>query len=430
MIIKSEYAKYLPAINDTYIEAISRNSISSLRLSDQRLPTRYPSISGLNFFTPTNKKWNYNAVLLSKGVVSKNIAADNKIYRRDKNKVFLFGDSGGYQLAKGKFSISYNDKKGRERVFNEILQWEENYCNAAVLLDDPPWAKVKPFAQCLRNTELAVDYWVANKSGAVPMLNVLHGSTEEEIDLWYDAVKRSNQFQGWAFGGPVSQQIYFMLYGIIKLWENNELQDAEQIHLFGTSASFAAIIATKIQQVLRSLKGVNPNIQITFDSSNPTQEMSVYSWLTGIREAKSGNAPLVTEVFELSDLSIPKGSNCVLPEPFNNIPFHGALCSNASPFLKGLKLNEMIVERIAAGDLGFDMLSTAIITVNNTYWHVEMVKQSNELAGLYAYLPEEGRKKLSKQWQKVLRINDCISKMFAKDAKYAYQQLRFYNSIF
>lgn len=175
----------------------------------------------------------------------------------------VFADSGGYQLASG--AIKW-DPAFKVTMFN----WLENNSTVAMNLDIPPRMKyANKFSECLNISYNNFKYFADNQTGKTDFINIIQGSNYEAYTKWYQAVK-GLPFKGWAIGGT-GGSFTAMLSGVVVLLENGELtknKDVKWLHFLGASSVSDFIVLTELQ---KSLHKINPNIQVTVDSSTPSR---------------------------------------------------------------------------------------------------------------------------------------------------------------
>ena len=112
---------------------------------------------------------------------------------------FIFGDSGGYSVAKRGIHLDPCD----------VMRWQLAFSTVGAVLDVPPWSDWSRSRECLAAT-------VANVKAAVPIYRraleadtpfrwwgVVHGRTRAELEEWWKAITKVYPFtgegEGWAF---------------------------------------------------------------------------------------------------------------------------------------------------------------------------------------------------------------------------------------
>lgn len=176
--------------------------------------------------------------------------------------VFVFGDSGGFQIATGALKW---DKKIREQIFH----WLENNSQVAANLDIPPRAMFEnKFNESMDISFDNFKWFEKNQSGKTQFLNVLQGTFSEEYKTWYHKFKDFD-FHGWCIGGP--KKLVDFMYVIALLLENREFEKehVKYVHLLGISKISDFFILSTLQKLLNEL--TNGRVQMSTDSSSPGQ---------------------------------------------------------------------------------------------------------------------------------------------------------------
>jgi hypothetical protein len=183
------------------------------------------------------------------------------------DKMRLFGDSGGYQIATNQMKLTDDIRK-------DIFNWLENNTNIAANIDIPPFVSSQKnqtgfFLDCLDISKKNMKFFDKNQSGSTKYLNILHGRTSEQFKTWYDGVSDIEFPGGWAIGS-VSYNSFITLMGIFFLIENKEIEKYSSknaiIHIFGLSSLVSMIFLIHIQHLLNQ---DGYNIKITYDSASP-----------------------------------------------------------------------------------------------------------------------------------------------------------------
>ena len=220
----------------------------------------------LNFLDPDNPLFRISHVMSSAGIVYKQ-KRSCIVTERDRSKTMLICDSGGYQIASGNLKLaSDNDRL-------DILRWLERNGDWAMTLDVPTGPvlregyKYSSSKDCLTQTLDHLEFFQKNrKPGATKFLNVLQGNTTQETDKWYEAVKRF-EFEGWAFAGLLRHNFYNLCRRIIKMADDNLIQNRDWIHVLGTNELETAVGLTALQRSIN--RHINPRLRISYDTSTP-----------------------------------------------------------------------------------------------------------------------------------------------------------------
>jgi hypothetical protein len=91
----TDYAVFLPAINDTYARCLVTENLGS-----RPFPAGL-DIADLEYWNENNKLWHYPYLLHSIGSYKIGSNPDNAVTRANKNTAVVIGDSGGYQIGQG-----------------------------------------------------------------------------------------------------------------------------------------------------------------------------------------------------------------------------------------------------------------------------------------------------------------------------------------
>lgn len=190
----------------------------------------------------------------------------------NKNKNYILGDSGGFQIATGKLRNNWENTK-------KLFKWLEQNTTHSMVLDVPPYSTdglnntqdKKLFDRRLNESYENYRYFYENKSGNTKYLNVLHGHTKNDIGKWYSTIKDFNFKGGWAVGSCVGQPIYVPLLGFFYLKGVGELEKYKNIE---TPVLFHFLGYTTVSNIIylfylqRKINEYGYNIQITYDSSS------------------------------------------------------------------------------------------------------------------------------------------------------------------
>lgn len=219
-----------------------------------------------------NKKYNiffyYPYLMVSAGHKKNKTNIRKEIdFPRSSDHVF-FGDSGGYQFAKGVLDIS----KIHE-LRKEIFLWIEKNCDKSLTLDVPPYvtgnktvfgfSNFEKRAQITRENNI---YFQENMTGKVDYINILHGRSYNEHKKWYELCIKDFNFQGLSIGSW--SNFKHILLGIAYLLKKKELQKDyhKNLHILGVTRIEWLIYLNYIQFLFNKM---DIDIQITTDSSTP-----------------------------------------------------------------------------------------------------------------------------------------------------------------
>lgn len=274
-----DQAIYVPSISAGY----ARNAIGlgTLRAIPNQLP---PNV--LDFLSPNNSLFRLSHAMASAGQYL-NRPGDTMITQRDRCYTRIIGDSGGYQVATGKFPIAHDGDRLR------VLRWLENNADIAMTLDVPtgglgkPGFKYNSVAECLDATLVNLAFFDQHRDrtrGTI-FLNVIQGNTPQESVDWYNAVK-CYPFEGWAIAGVLRNDIYHLCRLIILMHQDGQLATKKWIHILGTNDLGTAVMLTALQRAIKQHLG--HDIRISFDTSTPFR-LLVGNGALALPRLQSGN---------------------------------------------------------------------------------------------------------------------------------------------
>ena len=225
----------------------------------------------LNFLDPQNKLFRISHAMTSAGQAL-NQKQPCIITERDRKSTLIIGDSGGYQIASNRMRINGDADRMK------ILRWLEATADVAMTLDVPTGPVLKggygfrSTKDCLTATMEHLDFFHRNRQPEkVRFLNVLQGNTVAEANAWYNAVKKY-PFEGWAFAGVLRHNIEYFLQRIIRMADENQLQDKTWIHVLGTCELETAVLLTALQRAINDTMGIP--LRISYDTSSPFRILS------------------------------------------------------------------------------------------------------------------------------------------------------------
>jgi hypothetical protein len=110
---KTNYAVFLPAISTFYNNTISKQIATGTYVDKNRMPATLPNdASSLNFLDPHKSTFFYPWSLYSAGHadldLSKTGGKEIMIRDRSRSDTWMLGDSGGFQIGKGKWEGDAN----------------------------------------------------------------------------------------------------------------------------------------------------------------------------------------------------------------------------------------------------------------------------------------------------------------------------------
>ena len=379
------FAVYLPAIQKGYAKAAFNNGDR-----DRVMPDGIKQ-KDLNFLNPKNKLWHYGYGLYSAGQF-KISEQQSDIVTNRADGITILGDSGGYQIGKGTLQ-GFTALKGLTEAEDVsaawtnavelktwIVEWLETYSNYAMTIDMPLWAKLPanrktPFHNC--STEQLIQLTVENlkfidrnRRGSTKWLNVIQGTTTEDMKLWWDAVKEYT-FGGWALAGSVGWRggSAAVVKQILMMRDEGAFEAGmDWLHVLGVSQSKWAVMLTAVQRAMR--EKCNPNFRVSFDSASANilagkyQKIALYPKYT--KKADS---------WSISAARCPIDKVYVSGDPSYAFPY-------PSPLGDLLKLHHLNVTHEQYSAKYFDELSHHLITNHNAWVYVRAMLEANELAFL------------------------------------------------
>ena len=403
-LLNTDYAVYLPAVNDTYAAEIIKP-----------LPPDRPFPAGLTladliFWDRGNQLWHYSHILHSVGLHKVGSQPDNAVTRAGRTDCVLLGDSGGYQIGTGKLK-GYRELRssmdaasaqstwaGAYSVRRWILDWLELHTDYAMTIDMPLWAtlpkgEASPFHQCSQQalTDMTVEnlrFIDTHRQGRTRWLNVIQGLDDSSMLAWWQAVKWFD-CSGYALAGAagVKGGIANVLKILLTMRDDGALAEGHNwIHVLGVSTPRWAILLSAIQRALR--KSVNPRMQISYDSATPFQA-------GGIREEV---AIIPNYTSRPRDWAI----------RFERVEQSAQLAGSAEPF----PYSSPIGDRITMGDLNvrggdwdqrsFDTVSNLLLCNHNCWVLLEAFREANKLAFV------GDRSAVPAQWQECLSFIENV----------------------
>lgn len=424
------WAIYLPAVSAVYSNHIGEQRFNKF-VDPARLP--FPT-EKLNFINKTDGAFYYPWALYSAGHAkikldkNGNTPASEDIWiNRDKDTLVL-GDSGGFQIAMGKWVAEWNNincpKAANYR--ETVLKWLERTSDYAMVLDVPTWGPNMSYDIAVAGTKINNNYFMKHSTGECKFLNVLQGDkthTKNSI-AWYndmkdycDPKKYSNHFEGWSFAGSNARASRQILLRLIDIIHDDLLQKGKHdwIHILGYSTMEWAVMLTAIQRALR--KHVNSDVTISFDSASPfiqVSKASVYSH-TNLTD---GGKWSYGSVNGIDDKNYSYRANATLA----NQPYQGGknnLLFADSPISKMLKMGDICWyadgEENKLGKVGkssWDTYSYILQMGHNTYHHIKGVLDANT-----AYDAGQRPKGLLDNSHRHLVLEDIVDVILSAESK-------------
>lgn len=436
----SKYAIFLPATSNFYAAFISKQRHMEY-VKKERIPASLiDDLESLNFMDPVKGLFYYKWCLYSAGHsnldLNKFDPKETLFRSRDRTSgdSFVVGDSGGYQIGKGRWAADWKNPNCPEASLKrqQVLEWLDALMDIGMILDIPAWLTrspsgqlatgIKTYQDAVNGTYINNDYFVRNRNGNCKLLNVLQGETHAEAADWYDRMKDycdprihgSNAFNGWGMGGQLMCSPTLALKTIVKMREDQLLEHGQHdwMHFLGTSKLEWALFLTDIQNAIRKYQ--NPNFTISFDCASPylssangqiyvdhsfrNRKKWSYHMYPGIDDKK-----YATDTRLFKDVAVQDG-------------FYKKFFS--SPIIDQLKINDICI--YAPGDLNkigkegntsWDSFSYILQMGHNTYAHIIAVQEANKLYEKKKACPFM----LVDERHELLYASDLIDEIFSLD---------------
>jgi hypothetical protein len=401
---QKDYAHFLPATSGFYATFIGKQ-MSTDYVDPSRIPSNFNhGVESLNYLNPNEGQFQYKWCLYSAGHadldLSKESPKEDMFRKRDRSTSWVLGDSGGFQIGKGKWEGNWKDpacpkaQKKRELVLN----WMDEMMDYGMILDIPAWVARSPegskasgvgsYEEALKATDINNEYFMKHRTGACKFLNVLQGENHADADAWYEHMKHysdpkqhpGNHLNGWSMGGQNMCDVHLVLKRLVALRFDGLLEKGvhDVMHFLGTSKLEWATLLTDIQRAVR--KYHNENFMVTFDCASPflatangqiyceleTEDRTkwVYRMVPSIDDKK-----LSTDTTKFSDAFVREGKHASFLD---------------SPITEGLQAKDICI--YGPGDLNkigkegktsWDSFSYAIMMGHNVWMHVNAVQEAN-----------------------------------------------------
>ena len=403
---QKDYALFLPATSGFYSSFIGYQRKRFPYVEPARIPQNFTNgVEGLNFLDPKSPLFHYKWALYSAGHANLDLNKQDdreEMFRtRPRNgDSWVLGDSGGFQIGKGKWPGDWKDPNcpAAMKKRKQVLNWMDTLMDYGMCLDIPAWVARSPegqkatgistYEEACKATEINNDYFVQNRNGNCKFLNVLQGENHADADDWYERMKKycdptiypDNHFNGWGMGGQNMCDVHLVLKRLVALRFDGLLEKGVQdwMHFLGTSKLEWACLLTDIQRSVR--KHHNSNFTISFDCASPflaTANGQVYVQ----NEMEDRQKWLYRMLPTLDNKSYSKDTRL-----FRDALIQDGVYKNFtnSPVIEGVKTNEICI--YAPGDLNkvgnegktsWDSFSYAILMGHNVWMHLSAVQEAN-----------------------------------------------------
>jgi|TARA_B110000902_G_scaffold17544_1_gene20375 hypothetical protein len=403
---QKDYALFLPATSGFYSSFVGYQRKRFPYVEPARIPQNFTNgVEGLNFLDPKSPLFHYKWALYSAGHANLDLNKQDdreEMFRtRPRNgDSWVLGDSGGFQIGKGKWPGDWKDPNcpAAMKKRKQVLNWMDTLMDYGMCLDIPAWVARSPegqkatgistYEEACKATEINNDYFVQNRNGNCKFLNVLQGENHADADDWYERMKKycdptiypDNHFNGWGMGGQNMCDVHLVLKRLVALRFDGLLEKGVQdwMHFLGTSKLEWACLLTDIQRSVR--KHHNSNFTISFDCASPflaTANGQVYVQ----NEMEDRQKWLYRMLPTLDNKSYSKDTRL-----FRDALIQDGVYKNFtnSPVIEGVKTNEICI--YAPGDLNkvgnegktsWDSFSYAILMGHNVWMHLSAVQEAN-----------------------------------------------------
>ena len=290
---QNDYAVFLPSISAIYTKIVSDDNYTTREIMPPKLKN---GKKALDFLDPDTNVFYYPAALYSAGhaILDPKESWDKEkmVHQRNRKRTVVIGDSGGFQIATGVLKWPWVKKKDqsdldwikdKDKVRMQILRWLEMCADYSMVLDVPTYSLikfgldpvtgvslhpgVKTFGDCLSHSLENHEFFIKNRvEGATKFLNVLQGRTQEEGDIWWEAVK-DLPFESWAFSSVQCSNLSINVRRLIIMRDGHYLDGRDWLHYLGNGKIKAGCALTTLQRALR--KHVNENLTLSFDAASP-----------------------------------------------------------------------------------------------------------------------------------------------------------------
>ena len=446
---QQDYALFLPAIGGHFSTAIGQERFDKYEESRGRFPQGMTTMENLNWWNSKDGFFPYKWSLYSAGHASldlnKTVKSEDMIRNREPG-TFMLGDSGGFQIGKGKWEGDWRANSGcpkADKKRRDVLTWLDTLTDYAMILDIPTWIVREPAGmkatqitshqEAVEATKFNNEYFINNRkgvqNGGTKFLNVLQGANHTDAEEWYETMKHycdpkqypDNHFNGWAMGGQNMCDIHLILKRLITLKYDGLLQEGvhDWMHFLGTSKLEWAVLLTAVQRAVR--KHANPNFQISFDCASPflaAANGQVYHERSFPNNGRwsyrmykfADDKKYSTDTRKLSDAVVQDGFYKV----FQDSPVSDLLQIKDVCYYKPGDLNKIGKE----GKSSWDGFSYILLKAHNCWMHLTAVQEANRRydAGEYPKMMRYSAPSQDK-------FEDVVERIFAAPTREASMEL-------
>lgn len=403
---QNDYALFLPATSGFYSAFIGYQRNRYPYIEPSRLPSNFTNdVESINYLDPKSPLLYYKWCLYSAGHANLDLNKQDdreEMFRsRPRNgDSFVLGDSGGFQIGKGKWPGDWKDPNcpAAMKKRKQVLTWMDSLMDYGMCLDIPAWVARSPegqkatgistYEEACRATEINNDYFINNRNGNCKFLNVLQGENHADADDWYDRMKKycdpkvypNNHFNGWGMGGQNMCDVHLVLKRLVALRFDGLLEEGlhDWMHFLGTSKLEWALVLTDIQRAVR--KYHNPKFTISFDCASPflaTANGQVYTETEIVDRGKWSyrmaaaldDKKYAQDTRLFRDAVVQDGHH----KTFSNSPVMDAVLTKDVCIYAPGDLNRIGKE----GRTSWDSFSYAILMAHNVWMHLNSVQEAN-----------------------------------------------------
>ena len=292
---QKDYAVFLPAISSFYATYIGKQRSDPNYIPSTRIPTAFTNgVEELNFLEPEAGSFYYKYALYSAGHadldLTKDVPREDWIRQRPRDgSSLLVGDSGGFQIGKGRWEGDWKDPNcpKAQKKRDLVLKWMDGLMDYGMVLDIPAWVVrdvdvankvgILTYEDACKATIINNEYFMKHSTGACKFLNVLQGENHQEADDWYARMKDysdpkvypETHFRGWSMGGQNMCDVHLLLKRLVHIRHDGLLEKGKHdwMHFLGTSKLEWATLLTDVQRAVRKYQ--NENFTISFDCASP-----------------------------------------------------------------------------------------------------------------------------------------------------------------
>ena len=337
------------------------------QVRDGNLPACIATPADLDFLDPANPFFVIDRALLSYGQFIGG-STPKGIFQHTRPGVTILGDSGGFQLISNASLWQGNATRA------QAIAWLEANTNEAMTLDIPTMAIAKgnplfpTFDDCLNTTLANNAFFHRHRTGQTRFLSVVQGRDRKEAVAWLTAIM-AHPFDGWAVGGDMRDNYVWLVELLVRLRTAGLMGDRNRLHVLGCSTLTHAVMLSAIQKSFRKLPG-EAGFQITFDTSNPSQQMAFGRLVGRPRIAKDRGT--VSGDFVMTSFQTPTHTDHSPSDP-RSLPIKSSRISER------LTIGELCAYPNPGKSSAWDTLAEAIIVHHNLDATLAAIDEANSI---------------------------------------------------